>query len=65
MEDLDNFLSALPPPKYPFAIDEMLAAKGQPIYAHYCAECHDVGAARTSKVIPIEEIGTDRERLDT
>jgi hypothetical protein len=65
MEDLDNFLSALPPPKYPFAIDETLAAKGKPIYVHYCAECHDVGAPRTSKVIPIAEIGTDRERLDT
>ena len=65
MDDLDNFLSTLPPPKYPFKVDEMLAARGQPIYEHYCAECHDVGAARTSKVIPIDEIGTDRERLDT
>ncbi len=65
MEDLDNFLSNLPPPKYPFKTDEFLAAKGQPIYEHYCAECHDVGAARTSQVIPIAEIGTDRERLDT
>jgi len=43
----------------------MLAAKGQPLYEKYCSECHDVGAARTSKVIPIDEIGTDRERLDT
>jgi hypothetical protein len=65
MEDLDNFLSALPPPKYPFAVDADLAAKGKPVYDRYCAECHDVGAPRTSKVIPIEEIGTDRERLDT
>src|ERR1039457_1864675 len=65
MDDLDEFLSALPPPKYPFKTDEFLAAKGQPIYARYCAECHDVGAPRTSKVIPIEEIGTARERLDT
>lgn len=65
MEELDNFLSTVPPPKYPFKTDEFLAAKGQPIYEKYCAECHDVGAARTSKVIPIAEIGTDRERLDT
>jgi hypothetical protein len=65
MEDLDDFLSALPAPRYPFAIDEALAAQGQPIYARYCANCHDVGAPRTSKVIPIAEIGTDRERLDT
>lgn len=65
MEDLDNFLSALPPPKYPFAVNTQLAAKGKPVYDRYCAECHDVGAPRTSKVIPIAEIGTDRERLDT
>jgi hypothetical protein len=65
MEDLDSFLSALPPPKFPFPIDADRAAKGKPVYDCYCAECHDVGAPRTSKAIPIEEIGTDRERLDT
>ena len=65
MDDLDNFLSLLAPPKYPFAIDAELAAKGKPVYQKYCANCHDVGAPRTSKVIPIAEIATDRERLDT
>lgn len=65
MDDLDNFLSLLPPPKYPFAIDAALVAQGKPVYQKYCAECHDVGAPRTSKPMPIAEIGTDRERLDT
>ena len=65
MDALDEFLSQLPPPKYPFAIDQSLVEKGKPVYAKYCAECHDVGAPRTSKVIPIAEIATDRERLDT
>ncbi|MBI3853627.1 MAG: hypothetical protein HY298_25560 [Verrucomicrobia bacterium] len=65
MEDLDNFLSTLPPPKYPFPIDAALAGQGKPIYDRHCAECHDVGKPRTNKPIPIEEIGTDRERLDT
>lgn len=65
MEDLDNFLNALPPPKYPFPVNAELAAQGKPVYDRYCAECHEVGAARTSQVIPIAEIGTDRERLDT
>lgn len=55
----------MPPPKYPFAVDATLAAKGKPIYDHYCAECHEVGAARTSKVIPIAEIGTDTNRMAT
>lgn len=65
MEALDNTLSELPPPKYPFPIDATLAAAGKPIYAQHCAECHDVGAPRTNKPMPIEEIGTDRERMDT
>jgi hypothetical protein len=65
MEELDNFLSELPPPKYPFPIDAALAEKGKPLYDRYCSECHDVGKPRTNKPIPINEIKTDRERLDT
>jgi mono/diheme cytochrome c family protein len=65
MENLDNFLSELPPPKYPFAVDAMLAAQGKPIYAQQCASCHDVGGRYTNKPVPPAEIATDRERLDT
>jgi RoxA-like, cytochrome c-like len=65
MEDLDNFLSTVPPPQYPFAVDVKLAANGKLIYDKYCADCHDVGAPRTSKVIPIAEIGTDTNRMAT
>jgi hypothetical protein len=65
MKRLDSFLSALPAPKYPFKVDEFSAAKGQPIYEKNCSQCHDVGAPRTSKVIPLAEIGTDPERLNT
>ncbi|HVG18827.1 MAG TPA: hypothetical protein VNI02_07210 [Blastocatellia bacterium] len=65
MEQLDNFLSEWPAPKYPFQIDENLAKTGAPIYASQCAECHEPGAARTNRLIPIMEIGTDRERMDT
>jgi hypothetical protein len=65
MEQLDDFLSAWPAPKYPFHIDENLAKAGAPIYARLCAECHDPGAPRTNRLIPIAEIKTDRERMDT
>jgi processive rubber oxygenase RoxA-like protein len=65
MEQLDDFLSAWPAPKYPFPIDENLAKAGAPIYARLCAECHDPGAPRTNRLIPIAEIKTDRERMDT
>ena len=29
-----------------------------------CAQCHAPGGARTGSVIPVEEVGTDRHRLD-
>ncbi len=66
MEDLDNFLSELPPPKYPFAINTNLAyTTGKPLYDRLCADCHEPGKPRTNKPIPINEIRTDRERMDT
>jgi hypothetical protein len=66
MEDLDTFLSELPPPRYPFAINTNLAySAGKPIYDRLCADCHDPGRPRTNRPIPINEIKTDRERMDT
>jgi len=65
MAALDDFLSTLPAPKYPFPIDAALAERGRPIYAARCASCHEPGAPRTSRLIPIAEIKTDRERMDT
>lgn len=59
---LETFMMALPAPRYPFPIDAGVAATGRPIYASQCSQCHDIGAPRTSRVIPLEEIGTDRER---
>jgi mono/diheme cytochrome c family protein len=65
MDALEDFLSALPPPKYPFAVDTNLAAQGKPIYDRYCADCHAVGAPHTCKIIPAAEIGTDTNRMAT
>ncbi len=65
MAEVDNFLSELPPPKYPFPINTELATKGRPIYEQHCADCHEPGRARTNKPIPLAEIGTDRERALT
>ena len=65
MEQLDDTLTELPPPKYPFPIDATRAEAGRPIYEKLCADCHEPGRPRTNTPIPIEEIGTDRERMDT
>jgi hypothetical protein len=65
-----DWLRDLPAPPYPFKIDGELAAKGAPIYKKYCAGCHGVNGKDfrgeyVGKVTPIEEIGTDRHRLDS
>ncbi len=64
MNRIQNFLRELPPPKYPLPIDAGLAAKGKPLYDSKCASCHAFGGEKTGKVMPVEEIGTDRHRLD-
>ncbi len=45
LKRVEDFLLALPPPKYPFAIDAAKAEKGRPIYEQKCAECHAFGGA--------------------
>ena len=62
---IQNYISQLRPPAYPFALDAALAAAGADVYKRQCAECHDLGARRTGTVVPVEEIGTDRVRVGT
>ncbi|MCM0590261.1 MAG: cytochrome c [Gloeotrichia echinulata IR180] len=64
LQRVEEFISELPPPKYPFAIDETLATQGKEIFSNSCASCHAFGGERTGKVIPQTEVGTDRHRLD-
>ena len=65
-----DWLRTLPAPPYQFAIDKDLAAQGAPVYRKYCAECHgadgkDFRGEQVGKVVAIDEIGTDRRRLDS
>jgi hypothetical protein len=59
-----NYIGSLRAPRYPLPIDASLAAAGAPVYKAHCAECHEPGGRRAGSVIPLEEIGTDRHRLD-
>jgi hypothetical protein len=59
-----NYIGSLEAPSYPLPIDQGLAAAGAPVYKASCAECHEPGGRRFSTVVPLEEIGTDRHRLD-
>ena len=59
-----NYIGALQAPKYPLPVDTALAGEGAPLYQAHCSECHQAGARRAGTVIPVDEIGTDRHRLD-
>jgi hypothetical protein len=59
----EDYLGSYPAPKYPFAIDAQKAAAGKSVFDKTCARCH--ASERTGRRVPLEEVGTDRGRLDT
>jgi len=59
-----DYISDLQPPKYPFPVDQALAATGAATYASACAACHDANGPRAETPIPPGELGTDRSRLE-
>ena len=65
LKRVEDWLWDLPAPRYPYAINEPLAAQGNVLYEQHCASCHAFGAALVGKVTPVEEVGTDRHRLDS
>ncbi|WP_153144653.1 c-type cytochrome [Dechloromonas sp. H13] len=60
---LKDYMSELPPPKYPFPVDAARAAAGKPLFDANCAACH--ASERTGTPLPLAEVGTDRGRLDS
>jgi mono/diheme cytochrome c family protein len=60
---LHDYLSNKPAPKYPFPVDAQLAAQGKGVFDAYCAGCH--ASDRTGTRLPLVEVGTDRNRLDS
>lgn len=74
LERIEAWLQEVPAPASPFDanldsaspyyLDKQLAAKGKAIYEQHCATCHAPGGERHRTVIPVEEVGTDRHRVD-
>jgi mono/diheme cytochrome c family protein len=60
---MHEYLGALQAPKYPFAVDAQKAAAGKTVFQANCAQCH--ASDRTGTRVPVDEVGTDRNRLDT
>lgn len=59
----EEYLGSYPPPRYPFSIDHPKAEAGKFLFEKTCARCH--ASERTGTRVPVEEVGTDRERLGT
>ncbi len=62
-----DWLESLEPPKYPFAVDSSLAESGHKVFNQHCSRCHGTygsGGSYPGKIVPIDDIGTDRVRLD-
>lgn len=60
------WLESLEAPKYPFAIDQTLAKRGEVVFNQNCAECHGTYGPQgnyPNKIVSIEELGTDPVRL--
>lgn len=64
LERVEEYITQIDPPQYPYPINQELAAMGNKIFTNSCASCHGFGGERTGSVIPVEEVGTDRHRLD-
>ena len=67
-ENIREYLRTLTPPKYPFEIDARLASTGQAVFEQNCAHCHGTygeSGEYPNKIVPIDEIGTDRGHFDS
>ncbi len=60
---LQGYVSAKRAPQYPFPIDAAEAERGKAVFQATCAACH--ASERTGTVVPLAEVGTSRDRLDT
>jgi mono/diheme cytochrome c family protein len=61
--DIESYLRTIEAPKYPFPIDDKLAARGRELYGEACARCHGTygpDGKYPNKVVPLDTIGTDR-----
>jgi mono/diheme cytochrome c family protein len=66
--DIQAYLLSLEPPKYPFPVDDKLAARGKAIFSKTCSRCHGTyGADWTypNRVLDVDEIGTDPSLVDS
>jgi mono/diheme cytochrome c family protein len=73
VERIAAWLQDLRPPASPYRPDQQAVERGKSVYLGACAACHGYNdgdryvfeGAYLGKVTPIEQVGTDRNRLDS
>jgi mono/diheme cytochrome c family protein len=63
--DIHAYLKSLRPPRYPFAIDQARADRGQVLFEKTCAKCHGTYGPEghyPNVIVELERIGTDPVR---
>jgi mono/diheme cytochrome c family protein len=64
MKRVEDWIQDLAPLKFPpEKIDAKRADAGRALYEKHCSECHALNGKRVGQTEPLEEIGTDPERL--
>jgi mono/diheme cytochrome c family protein len=64
--DIRAYLVSLEAPRFPFAIDEPKAVRGEKLFAENCVRCHGTygpKGAYPNKIVGLDTIGTDPARL--
>lgn len=66
IDRIQHWLEQMSAPQWPFGAPAAeRVARGSEIYKHYCHACHDPAGSRMGEIVPVEEIGSDRHRLDS
>lgn len=60
---IEEWIQDLQAPRYPKAIDSARSARGQAVWERQCATCHAWQGSKVGQVTPLDEVGTDPERL--
>jgi len=64
--DILAWIESLEPPKYPWKIDESLAAEGKAVFERSCSRCHGTYGEKWTypeRMVDIDVLGTDPVRL--
>ena len=65
---IEAWIESLEAPAWPWEVDTAVAEKGRLVFEKSCSECHGTYSAEgdtyPERIVPIDEIGTDRVRYD-